>query len=129
MLCDIRQNFSCPDTVCGNIRFSVCAGTTTDDNTTIIYDSCSDTSELNCDDFALQTCFRLRMYVGTDGVNNTLPVGNQIAICEFIDETLPFPEVTEGLPTKESAATLNQANFILALMFICLLTVSLSRKF
>ncbi|KAI9265539.1 hypothetical protein EDC94DRAFT_693199 [Helicostylum pulchrum] len=129
MLCDSEQPFSCPDTVCGNIRFSVCSWTT-NDNITVTYDSCSDTSQLDCGNFALQTCFRLTMYVSTDGVNNTLPVGNQFAICENIDDTLPIPKSNEGAPTiKESAATLNSANFILAFMCIFLLSVSLARKF
>ncbi|KAG2232461.1 hypothetical protein BDF21DRAFT_497599 [Thamnidium elegans] len=128
MLCDAEKSFSCPDTVCGNIRFSVCSWSNAADGT-VVSESCSDTSNLNCANTALQTCFRLRVYVATDGVNDTLPVGNQFAVCENIDETLPIPKITEAIPTRESAATLNQASFILALMFICLLTVSLSRKF
>ncbi|GAA5817573.1 hypothetical protein MFLAVUS_011121 [Mucor flavus] len=128
MLCDAEQNFSCPDTVCGNIRFSVCSWSNAA-NGSVINDACSDTSNLNCANTALETCFKLRMYVSTDGVNNTLPVGNQFAICENIDETLPIPKPTEAPATKESAATLNSANFILAFMFICLLSVSLARKF
>ncbi|KAG2232460.1 hypothetical protein BDF21DRAFT_430175 [Thamnidium elegans] len=118
MLCDEKQSFTCPDTQCENVRFSVCGGTT-NDNSTVIYDSCSDTSKLNCDYFAFESCSKLTAYVSTNGVNDTLPVGNQVAVCGLF--AIPVPE--------ESAATLNQANFILVLMFICLLTVSLSRKF
>ncbi|KAI9265538.1 hypothetical protein EDC94DRAFT_693197 [Helicostylum pulchrum] len=124
MLCGPDQTFTCPDTVCGDLKFSVCSWTTTD-NVTVTYDGCSDTSHLNCADDAFRTCFMLRMYVSKNGVNNTLPAGNQIANCESLGEILPF---VKPLPTA-SATTLNQANFILVLVFICLLTVSLARKF
>lgn len=120
MLYDSEQQFTCPDTVCGDIRFSVCGyNFTSNGDGKVIYNSCSDTSHLNWLDMALTSCFGLRGYVNAFGVNDTLPAGNQTVACERADALHPLP----------SAANVQQANFVLAFMFVCLLTVSLSRKF
>ncbi|GAA5817557.1 hypothetical protein MFLAVUS_011105 [Mucor flavus] len=139
MLCDSEQQFTCPDTVCGDIRFSVCGyNFTGNEDDKVIYNSCSDTSHLDCLGMALTSCFGLRGYVNAFGANDTLPAGNQTVVCERADALHPLPSAsTAGIPsasvsstpTQQSAANVQQANFILAFMFVCLLTVSLSRKF
>ncbi|GAA5795482.1 hypothetical protein HPULCUR_000840 [Helicostylum pulchrum] len=100
--------------------------------------NCPDTSHLNCSDMALASCFRIIGYVNAFGVNDTLPAGNQTVVCERADALHPLPSTsTTGIPsasvsvtpTQQSAANVHQVNFILAFMFVCLLAVSLSRKF
>ncbi|CAO3612758.1 unnamed protein product [Mucor fragilis] len=146
MLCDPLQKstLNCPDKYCSasNMTFAVCEYSIAKDannQTAFTYTGCADTSNLSCD--AFKACSLFNIYVMQHGINQTSAAANgtkYVARCmgsvtttSGNTTTVDNGNSTNGSGNGDSTASIgnmHQALCTSVLLFICFLTISMSKR-
>ncbi|KAL7314464.1 hypothetical protein PS15m_006031 [Mucor circinelloides] len=145
MLCDPLQKstLNCPDKYCSasNITFSVCEyniAKNANNQTAFTYTGCADTNNLSCD--AFKTCALFNIYVMQHGINQTSTATNGT---KYVSRCMGSMTTTSGNTTSTGngnnsngdgnasasiGSSMHQAICTSVLLFICFLTISMSKR-
>ncbi|KAK4509732.1 SF3a splicing factor complex subunit [Mucor velutinosus] len=141
MLCDPLQKstLNCPDKYCSatNMTFAVCEYNIAKDannQTAFTYTGCADTSNLSCD--AFKACSLFNIYVMQHGINQTSAAANGTKYVSRCTGSITTTTTTSGNTTTSngngistaSIGNMHQALCTSILLFICFLTISMSKR-